>query len=132
MRSLVKASSAAMVMAMVLLGSAVIAPAQQRNNIDQLIKQFEQLTEARQHQAAVPIAQQILAARESQYGPDHRIVAIWLSNLAFHYQNLARHAEAEPLLKRALAIEEKSFGPANIEVATTLRNLASLHWDQGR
>jgi CHAT domain-containing protein/tetratricopeptide (TPR) repeat protein len=132
MRSFVRAGSAAIAIAILLLGGLSISRAQQTNDVDQLIDQFNELTKARKDKEAVPLVQQILATRERQYGPNHRVVAIWLNNLCFLYDNLGRYAEAEPLLKRALAIEEKSLGREHTEVATTLRNLSNAYWKLGR
>jgi tetratricopeptide (TPR) repeat protein len=54
-----------------------------------------------------------LAIGERVLGPDHRNVAVSLTNLASMYTDSGRYDEAEPLYKRALAIEEKALGPAS-------------------
>ena len=72
------------------------------------------------------LQQQLPAASERLFGPDHPKVAIRLNNLAQLLKATNRHAEAEPLYKRALAIDEQSFGPDHPNVARGLNNLALL------
>jgi hypothetical protein len=48
---------------------------------------------------------------EKALGPDHRIFAQSLNNLAEFYYHQDRHAEVEPLFRRALPNFEKALGP---------------------
>lgn len=81
---------------------------------------------------AVPIAQRVLAMRESQSGLDQLYVASALNNLAFLYVKQGRYSDTEPLFRRALTIRENVLGPDHLDVATVVTNLAELFCAQGR
>jgi tetratricopeptide (TPR) repeat protein len=81
---------------------------------------------------AEPLYKRSLAITEKALGPNHRDVALSLSNLALLYANQGRYADAEPLYERSLAITEKALGPNHRDVALSLSNLALLYGIQGR
>ena len=63
-------------------------------------------------------------------GPDHPVVAFYLSNLAALYSDQGRYADA--VLQRSLAVKEKTLGLDHPDVALSLTNLGFLCGDQGR
>ncbi len=81
---------------------------------------------------AEPLMRRALAIDEKNFGPDHPIVAIRLSNLAGLLQDTNRMHKAELLIRRALEIGEKNFGPDHPTVALRLNNLATLLQDTNR
>ena len=89
--------------------------------------QSTELYQAGKYAAALPVAQQLLALREKEFGPDHPMVAMPLNDLGTIHYNLGQYAVAEPLYKRSLAIREKTLGPEHAEVASVLNNLGDLY-----
>jgi nephrocystin-3 len=75
---------------------------------------------------AEPLMGRALKIDEKNYGPDHPMVAIRLSNLAALLYSMNRLQEAETLMERALKIDEKNYGPDHPMVAIRLSNLAEL------
>ena len=75
---------------------------------------------------AEPLMRRALSIAEASCGPDHPIVATYLSNLALLLHDTNRLQEAEPLMRRALSIAEALYGPNHPTVAIRLNNLASL------
>lgn len=67
-----------------------------------------------------------LAIREKSSGPDDRVVAFNLQNLAAVYAEGGRFAEAEPLMKRSLALFEKAMGPDHPITAASLDYYARI------
>jgi tetratricopeptide (TPR) repeat protein len=132
MRSLLKAVPCAAVAAMLLCGDVSISTAQQASELDQLTKQVNELRKAGKYSEAIPLAQQVLAAREKALGPDHPGVATSLNSLAELLRLQARYADAEPLYHRSLAIRENALGRDHPNVAQSLNNLGLLYSSQGR
>jgi tetratricopeptide (TPR) repeat protein len=81
-------------------------------------------------QEAVPLAEQVLAAREALYGGDHPQVANAAGWLAVLHDALANYARAEPLRRRAVEIEKAALGAAHPTYATSVNNLAFLYEKQ--
>ena len=73
-----------------------------------------------------------LKLAESQCGPDHPVVGIRLSCLAWLLKTTNRLAEAEPMMRRALSIHEASYGRDHPSIARQLNNLALLLHDTNR
>jgi hypothetical protein len=72
-----------------------------------LYSQVGKLTDAGRYAEAVPLAKQLEALAESQFGdesPQHAIALNSLGNLCLH---LNEYALAEPPLRRALSIAQK-------------------------
>ncbi|MBL8392336.1 MAG: tetratricopeptide repeat protein [Candidatus Accumulibacter sp.] len=84
------------------------------------------------YREAIPIATQALEQAEAQFGPEHRVTAQALNNLALLYQSMGRYEDALPLYRRALAICEQVVGLEHPDTALTLNNLAALHGLMGR
>jgi tetratricopeptide (TPR) repeat protein len=78
------------------------------------------------YREAEPLLRRALAIAEANYGPDHRVVAKRLNNLAQLLKATNRLSEAEPLLSRALKIAEANSGPDDPDVAIHLNLLAQL------
>lgn len=66
--------------------------------------QFRTLFDAGQFQEALPVAEQLVAATEAQYGPEDRALATPLANLGTTQLRLSQFTAAEASYKRALAI----------------------------
>ena len=90
------------------------------------------LKEAAQFEPAIHSVDSLLGEEEKRLGPNHRRVAVTLSNLAQLLQATNRLEEAELLMKRALEIDVANFGPRHPKVATRLNNLAHLLQETGR
>jgi tetratricopeptide (TPR) repeat protein len=76
---------------------------------------------------AVPLLRDAMAIYESTLGPEHRVTARTLNNLALTLAYQGDYAGARPLFERALAICDKALGPEH--TTTTARvcsNLARL------
>jgi tetratricopeptide (TPR) repeat protein/CHAT domain-containing protein len=122
----------------VLLALAVATPASAQTggktaaDADRLNAVSAMLYKEGKYSAAIALALEALAIRETTLGPDHPSVGASLSNLAELYRAQGRNAEAEPLYKRSLALFETTLGPEHASVATLLNNLAELYRAQGR
>lgn len=97
----------------------------------QLNSRALELSSAGRYDAALPLAERVLAILEKARGPGHADVAIAINNLAELYRLKGDDTRAEALYGRALAIQESA--PANRlpDLATTLNNLAELYKNQG-
>ena len=129
-RSLLKTGFAAGFAALIVFGEISLAAAQQESETAELIKKRDELQKAGKYSEAIPLAQQVLAIREAQLGPDHPLVAAALNALAILYYNQHRCAEAELLYQRVLAIREKTLGPDDPAVAqrrSAARSLGGGH-----
>jgi CHAT domain-containing protein/lipopolysaccharide biosynthesis regulator YciM len=115
----------------VCVAPAQTGSAQDTNNIEALKKQLHTQYQACRYQQAIPIAQQLLKAREEWLGSEHPDTAESLNILAGLYDNMGDYAKAEPLYQRALRIEEKALGPEHPDTARSLNNLALLYHDMG-
>ncbi len=73
---------------------------------------------------ALPLAQKVLALRESVLGAEHPDVGAALNFLAGVHFDKGAFKTAEPMYLRALAIREKAFGKEHLEVADSVNNLA--------
>src|SRR5262249_47266327 len=78
-----------------------------------------------------PLYERALKIYERTRGPDHRNVAIVLTNLSRVYRHTGDVAGARRMLERSLAIEERALGPEHPEAAWTLTSLAYLSLDKG-
>ncbi len=96
------------------------------NELGYYLKQRAQYVEAE------PLYQRAIAIGEKTLGPEHPLLATYISNLANLYGNQGKYEEAEPLFKQAIAIGEKTLGPEHPDLANRLNNLAMLYQDQGK
>jgi tetratricopeptide (TPR) repeat protein len=91
------------------------------------------LQQAGKYSEAIPLAQQVLAIREKQLGPNHPEVAESLAKLGRLYLQRGRTADAESVLGRARAIFERARGHYQPEpLAFVLKNLADVYLRQHR
>lgn len=88
-----------------------------------LYAQFRTLFDAGQFQEALPLAEQLVAATEEQYGPDDRALATPLANLGTTQLRLSLFSAAEASYKRALAVVRSN---ANATDRALLRPLQGL------
>jgi tetratricopeptide (TPR) repeat protein len=80
---------------------------------------------------ARPLVERALAIHEEALGPEHRVTATSLDNLAVLLQTQGDRAGARPLFERALAIRMKELGPEHPLTAASLGNLGILLKVQG-
>ncbi len=126
-----KASICVAVTALALSLSVIVPSYAEQDEASRLERQSTELYQAGKYAAALPVAQQLLAIREKEFGPDHAMVAMPLNDLGTIHYNLGQYAVAEPLYKRSLAIREKTLGPEHAEVASVLNNLGDLYRAEG-
>ena len=86
-------------------GAAAVAP---EDGAAALAARAAALRQAGKHSEAIQLAQQTLAIREKQLGPDHPDVAESLAKLGRLYLQRGRNADAESVLGRAQAIFEQT------------------------
>ena len=96
-----------------------------------LYKMASYLRDCARYTEAAPLYQRALSIREQQVGPEHSVVAYWLTDLATLYREQSKFAEAEALYQRALAIR-KLQGPEHPKVVYPLNGLADVYREQGR
>ena len=77
--------------------------------------------------AAIPLAERLLAIREKALGPYHQDVVRALDQVASLYMGLGDYAKAETLLQRVLTIKERTHGREHPKVAEALNSLAALY-----
>ena len=91
------------------------------------------LQQAGKYSEAIALAQQVLAIREKQFGPNHPDVAESLAKLGRLYLQRDRNADAESVLGRARAIFEQARGHYQPEqLAFVLKNLGEIYLRQHR
>ena len=93
------------------------APVAQEDEAAALAASAAALHRAGRISEAIPLAQQVLAIREKQLGPDHPDVEKAINDLAQAYHDQGRFMDAEPLFRRALAMQEKALGPEHPSTA---------------
>ena len=127
-----KASICVAITALALSLSVIVPSYAEQDEASRLNQESKELYRAGKYAAALPLAQQLLAIREKEFGPDDEMVALPLNDLGTIHYNLGQYAVSEPLYKRSLAISEKTLGPDNAEVASVLNNLGDLYRAEGR
>merc|ERR1712050_624714 len=70
------------------------------------------------------MGERALAIKLREYGPNHREVAITLTNLGSAYGDLGDAATSRDLLERSLRIKEREFGRMHVSSAVARTNLA--------
>lgn len=119
--------------AIALFGAYLVSPSlSQSVDIDAKAQQVVDLFLKGDFEKALPIAQQVLSARESALGPDNPEVEAARSSLAMVYYALKRYSEAEPLLLHVKADLEKSAAPDDVKLPYTLNILGDLYRSEGR
>jgi CHAT domain-containing protein/tetratricopeptide (TPR) repeat protein len=108
------------------------ASAQRADDIETLLEQADQLTQAGKYREASEITKRLLTETERRFGPGHKNVATTLNNLAELYRFQGRYAEAEPFYDRALAMAEKAIPRDDARVGTMLSNIGQLYVAEGR
>ena len=83
------------------------APVAQEDEAAALAARAAALQRAGKYSEAIPLAQQVLAIREKQLGPDHPDVAESLAKLGRLYLLRDRNADAESVLRRTQVISEQ-------------------------
>jgi len=96
-----------------------------------LHQQVSQMLREGQYEAALPLAEQILAIYEQTLGDNHPNVATSLNNLATLHKEIGNYSEAESLFQRSLTILEQNADDDHLRLAKTLNNLALLYKEMG-
>jgi tetratricopeptide (TPR) repeat protein len=109
-----------------------LGSARAQDDLNAILKRFNDLYAAGNYPAALVEAQKLEAGVKARFGVNHVNYGIVLNNLAEVYRDQGKYADAEGLHKRALAIREKALGKNHPSVADTLNNLASVYKDQGK
>jgi tetratricopeptide (TPR) repeat protein len=91
-----------------------------------LDQQSARLLALRRYRDAEPFYRLALSLEEKRSGPQHRMVALRLNNLAQLLRTTERLDEAQSLMLRALAIHGRHFASDPISVARDLNNVAQL------
>jgi tetratricopeptide (TPR) repeat protein len=111
-------------------GAAAVA---QEDEAAALAARAAALQQAGKYSEAIPLAQQVIAIREKQLGPEHPDVAEALANLGHLYFERGRFDDAELPLGRAQAIFEQARGHYQPEqLAFVLKNLGEVYIEQRR
>jgi CHAT domain-containing protein/Flp pilus assembly protein TadD len=108
------------------------ALAQSKSALRALENRVSALEDAGKFGEAIPLAEQLLAGTEAQFGKTHTRTADALKWLAELYREQGRYSEAEPLYKKSLAIYEMTRGASHSDVADVLNSLGVLYVTQGR
>lgn len=101
------------------------------NEAEPLNRNVIQLLKRGQYDAAIPLAERALSIGEKALGPEHRLVAAILNNLAAAYEGKSDYARAERLYERALRIVENTLGPEHPETTPKLNGLAGVYAARG-
>lgn len=83
------------------------------------------------YEQALPLANQALALREAELGPDHIATGSSLNNLAEIYRKMGQFDQALPLYERAVGIAERAEGPEHPLTGGWSSNLAGLYRAKG-
>lgn len=110
--------------AVVLWTAVVAATAVAASPVDDLRREVYRHVMNQREDRALPVAKELLAATEREFGSDHLEMASSLDTLGDRWSALRVHAEAEESFRRALAIREEVLGPEHSEVAVSLMTLA--------
>ena len=96
---------------------SILPAAAQLDEADALNKRVIELVQAKKFAEAAPMAQRVLAMRESKLGRDHADVVAARKMLAQIYRALGRNAEAEAVEKGARQTFELSAAPSPLTAA---------------
>jgi tetratricopeptide (TPR) repeat protein len=84
-----------------------------------------------EHQAAVPILREALAAYRALSSPTRRHEALTMRELAIALQGAGRPQEAEPLYLEAIAVFRRQWPQGHLDLVGALRHYGSLRLDRG-
>jgi tetratricopeptide (TPR) repeat protein len=105
--------------------------AQDARNIETLVKEYGQLTQAGKYKEALPIVKQILAIAEWAYGSNHVRTANSLLLLGQTFYRMGDYTNAQPPCLRALGLYEKAFGSDHTNTATAVSDLGVIYQAMG-
>lgn len=106
--------------------SSATAQSQDVNEADQLALQIVELYKQGKYDTALPLAQRLLALRETALGANHLLTAQALTNLAELFLAKEKKKEAKNYYQKAIAIYEKNPGAEKTEFAAILERYACL------
>lgn len=97
-----------------------------------LDQQAHQLYQSGRYREALPLAEEVLTRRQTQFSDRPLDIAYSLNALALLHQVQGHYDEAEPLYLQAVEIYHEQPQEDSLSIATILKNLASLYDDQAR
>ena len=100
--------------------------------LEQVIELAEAYHSAGRIADAIPLVQQVLAARELLLGSEHPSTLTSRNNLASAYRAAGRPAEAIPLFEQNLAVCERMLGADHPRTVASRHNLAHAREEAGR
>lgn len=99
----------------------------ERINVNQ---QFREAFDARKYEQALPLAQQVVALTEEQYGKDARALVNPLTNLGTVHYRLKDYPSAEKEYQRSVEILEKTAGTTDRQLLRPLQGLGASHFKE--
>jgi TonB family protein len=99
----------------------------ERINVNQ---QFREAFDARKYEQALPLAQQVVALTEEQYGKDARALVNPLTNLGTVHYRLKDYPSAEKEYQRSVEILEKTAGSTDRQLLRPLQGLGASHFKE--
>jgi CHAT domain-containing protein len=115
---------------LVLILSSPTAAAE--NDLQKLLREYQEADAAGKYSAALEYAQRWRAIAVSRGGNNTIFSAIGDDMIARIYSTQGNYAKSEALSKQAIAIFEKAKGPNSPDVAEMLTNLAVVYHHQGK
>jgi len=116
----------------VLLAAAPCALAVTDAERIEVYHEFRAAFDARHYEAALPVAQHLVALTEEQYGAKARELANPLTNLGTTYHRMGNHAEAEKAYRHSIEIlEAAAAGPTDPQLLAPLHGLGVTYLAQG-
>ena len=85
--------------------------------------EFRQHFDAHEFDAALPLAEQLVALTEEQYGAKARELAVPLTNLGTTYHRLGKHTEAEKAYVRSIQLLEAASSSTDKQLLPPLHGL---------
>jgi tetratricopeptide (TPR) repeat protein len=98
---------------------------------ERLRQQFLKLDSEGKYDAAMSLAECVLAIYAPVLGPEHLEFTATLAYLGFLYTKKGDYDYAEMLYQRALALREKALGPEHPELVVIHNHLSMLHVTKG-
>lgn len=89
------------------------------------------LNDKSEYLAALVAEKQALKVYETAFGPEHRLTAVQLGQVAQAYSELERYKDSESMYRRQLAIYQRYTSPPSAEVANSLQDVGYELYEQG-
>jgi CHAT domain-containing protein/Tfp pilus assembly protein PilF len=96
-----------------------------------LCSQATQLDRSMEYEKEIPVLSKAAEIFERELGPQHAVLAHWLSVLGNLYYRRGAYDQAEPLLRRALEIDEKTLGADHPDAVAAMKRLGTTYFGVG-